>query len=161
MFDGLNITVDTIKQSREEYLILNDSDNFEKNKELQAVLEYLKKRKQRAIPLQEIAVAIVKNSCIKDCNPNFNRAANLVEKTNNNFTCGAALVFDTQTQTSEMEVKDEIIVPSSYENTISLQCPITFEAGPSSKREGEALNRTDVNAKVTKTSKVADVHQKR
>lgn len=145
---------------------MNDSETFDQNKNLQTILKFLKSQNQRAIPLQEIAVAIVNCSCSKDCNASFNRVANLLEKPDHNFTCGEALVLlETQSQNSEIGIKDEIIVPQSYENTRSLYCPASFEirdgVGCSSKREGGDLYRTDVQVKVTKTSNGGDVHKQR
>lgn len=162
LFDGSNVTIEAINRSTEEYLFLNDSETFDQNTKLQTILKFVKDQNQRAIPLQEIAVAIVNSSCSKDCNPNFNRVANLVNTPNHNFTCGEALVLsETQSQASEIEIKEDLIVPQSYENT---HCPASFEVrdeAGSSKRKGEVLCRTNVQAKVTKMSDGGDVHQKR
>lgn len=160
LFDDENVTVDTIKNSTEEYLFLNDGDTFEKNEKIQSILSYLKSLNQRAIPLQEIAIAIVKNSCSKDCNPSFNRVANLVEKADKTFSCGEALVINTQSQASGSDVKKEeeaVVIPPSYENPISWSCIINTETGV--KREGDEVKRCDIGTKVSKRNGAGDVHQ--
>lgn len=164
LFDGSNVTVYMMKNSTEEYIILNDSETLEKNEKLQPILKYLKQTSQRPIPLQEIAVAVVSCSCSKDCNPKFNRAANLVKKSDKTFTCGEALVLNTQSQATQMEIKEEseVIVPQSYEP--SLHCPPSFdvEASGSGKREGEALSRSDATtSKFMKIDDGDDEHRKR
>lgn len=154
LFDAKNITVNIIKNSKEEYLFLNDGESFEKNKEIKPILEYLKSKSQRVIPLQEIALAVIKCCCDKDCNPNFNRVENLVKKTMSTLTCGEALVLNTESQAIEMvDSEMGIVIPPSYENPISMDCS-------GSKRQGEEIERNDIETKVVKTSVSRDVHQK-
>lgn len=160
LFDGDNITVNTIKSSTEEYLFLRDSESFSKSEQIKPILKYLKSKNQRVIPLQEIAISIINCSCSKDCNPNFNKAINLLAKAKT-FSCGDALVLSTQTQLTEADIKmeeDTTVVPPSYENPISFDCGTDVEG--SLKREGEELKRCNIEAKVSKINATDDVHQK-
>lgn len=160
LFDGSNVTVNTLKNSSEQYLFLNDSDAFGKTEKIQPILEYLTSIDHRVIPLQEIAIAILHGSCSKNCNPEFKKAEKLLENADKTFSCGDALVLGTQTQSTEADVKieeDNVVVPPSYENPIGMDC--TVNGGV--KRQGDALKRVDVGAKVTKTAAAADIHQKK
>lgn len=163
LFTAGSVTVSTIKTSDEEYLIMNDVDSLEENSDMKSLLDYVRSKGQRPIPLQEIAMAIISCSCEKDCNPKFNRAAVLVEnKENQNLTCGDALVLNTQTQPTQADIKEEpVVVPQSYDNGPSFPLPSTsFDQTGGVKREGEILNRADILQKVSKKEEGGDVHQK-
>lgn len=159
-FDGLNLTIKTFKNSTKQYLMINDSDLYKSSDRLKMVLGYLKRNKQRLIPLQEIAVAILNCSCSTDCNPEFNRAASVMEKTDVNFTYSEALVLNTQSQVSQ-KMGETLVVPQSYENDLISYCPPSLggdDEVSTVKREGDVLNRADIRAKVSKIREAVDVH---
>lgn len=160
LFDGRNVTLSKLKRPSVEYLFLNDGEGFDKNEKIRPILDYLASINHRVIPLQEIALAIMQGSCSKDCNPTFQKAEKLLEKADENFSCGDALVLSTQTQMTEdveIKIEEESVVPPSYENPITMDC-VLVSGGV--KRGADELKRPDVGAKVSKIAAATDVHQK-
>ncbi|XP_076271331.1 nibrin isoform X2 [Rhynchophorus ferrugineus] len=85
--------------SSKEYLIIkadDASDSFNN------IIKKYEDENKRAIPLNEIALAITNCSCQKFCNPSFNKAKEIFAKETEKFQNEDVLVKDTQTQLSNV-----------------------------------------------------------
>lgn len=117
--------MEDIKKSPKEFLVIQTTDKVN-DPDLNEVIETFSKQGKRTIPLQEIATSIVVCSCERDCNPSFNRIAQVfpsskpAEPTQNN-----ALAADTESQLFTIkEFKNEetggvSVVPDTFEDKLA------------------------------------------
>ncbi|XP_072378884.1 uncharacterized protein [Diabrotica undecimpunctata] len=92
-----------IAASSKEFLVMQSRKDVD-DKSYKDIIKLLSKQNKRTIPIQEIAMAIIRGSCEKDCNPEFNRVQEVFARTTNKEPSQHKLLAkNTQTQNSIAE----------------------------------------------------------
>lgn len=122
------LTIDMLKKEKTNYIFLEENiDDINQNsdmyKSFSKCVKFLSESGKRSIPLQEIALAIVHNSCEENCNPLFNRVALLIANTPSTQNSEQILAYDTEhilpTSTqkeSQMSEMQTMVVMPSYDD---------------------------------------------
>ncbi|XP_066247418.1 nibrin [Euwallacea similis] len=104
-------------QIGEEHIFIT-TNNEETNPSFDVITKNLAKQNKRLIPLKEIALALAFCSCEKNCNPNFNRMAEVFGSNIVKRPTLRMLAPETQSQgelPNPSEVKTERIIPASID----------------------------------------------
>ncbi|RZC34047.1 nibrin, partial [Asbolus verrucosus] len=110
-----------VSNIKNNYLFVETDEVKQKPQSLKDMHQHLIKLGQRTIPIQEIALAVLTCSCEKNCNPNFNRIENVfMMRETDSHSEVFPLVSETQTQESEGQLKEEIIIPESLDEKMSI-----------------------------------------
>lgn len=103
--------------SPSKYIVMQgvDMSIVPKNKDsLEDFIKYYQSKGKRIIPLHEIAMAVVKISCEKDCNPDFDRTGTLVTDESQKFA-NKTLVPETQSMTFTARPSTQAIIPETMD----------------------------------------------
>ncbi|ERL87071.1 hypothetical protein D910_04472 [Dendroctonus ponderosae] len=109
-------TVSDISTSPLEHLLIKSDNDEDGDESFQVLVKSMAKQKKRMIPVNEIALAIVSCSCDVNCNPSFNKAAQVFAVPDDKTQLGNVLVGETQTQpafSKSLAVETEKAIPES------------------------------------------------
>ncbi|XP_066139619.1 nibrin isoform X1 [Euwallacea fornicatus] len=143
--------------SEEEHIFIT-TNNEETNPSFDVIIKNLAKQKKRLIPLKEIALALAYCSCEKNCNPKFNRMAEVFGANISKRPTLRMLAPETQSQDElpgPSGVKTERIIPASVDpDLMDLNLELYSGAASVAKRAGiEIKSPKAKRKKIEKESK--------
>lgn len=109
-------TVIDISASSLDHLLIKSDADEDGDESFRELVKSMAKQKKRMIPINEIALAIVSCSCNVNCNPSFDKAAEVFAAPPHKTQLGNVLVGETQTQpafSKSVAVETERAIPGS------------------------------------------------
>ncbi|CAG9859255.1 unnamed protein product [Phyllotreta striolata] len=136
-FESTPVTLKDILKSGEQLIVMHTKEQ-ERHDAYVDIIRYVNERNERLIPFTEVALAIIRGCCEKDCNPSFNRMVEVFNTSSIKPDIGnKQLVQNTQSQFPHQPL-------SSTTDNQTIPDTMPFEDLPAiKKRKRLALNESD------------------
>nr|XP_022919425.1 nibrin-like [Onthophagus taurus] len=154
IYNEETITKESLEQCNPQYILISDEVFDPKSKHPFDKLIYLLiQLKKRAIPQQEIPLAIMK-CCIKtNCNPDFDRVGNLLKESDNSLKPNL-LVAETESKFTEVDVGSAKIVPETFQSQF-INDDVEDILKPSESERFKRLSQDDIKSDNIKKPRIS------